>query len=258
MAKRLPLTVLWLFINCLIFDIANQSQADSVLEDSINKPWRPIPSGRITAAKARSWLLGTIFLSMALSYWLDALSPMTMLNVLFWMYNDLEGSSGDAFLRNILNAGGFMCFGWGALSVLAGGQGQLLPHGYFWLMVTGAIVLTSVHVQDLPDLEGDKARDRKTFPIKYGETIARWSNFVIVLFWSIVEPLFWTSSPNRHTSLLIWLAPVGLGVTLIVMAVMRLGQKWDALVFKLWCLWLMTIYLSPAMASLLTVHITTH
>lgn len=67
---RTPQVVIWNWLNLLLFDVDNQFQPNSVLEDSVNKPWRAIPSQRLTAAQARRLLLviiPTVFLSNALS-----------------------------------------------------------------------------------------------------------------------------------------------------------------------------------------------
>lgn len=50
---RLPATFLWVWTNLLPFSMNNQSQQCSIVEDRINKPWRPIPSGRISMREAK-------------------------------------------------------------------------------------------------------------------------------------------------------------------------------------------------------------
>ncbi|CAH0017380.1 unnamed protein product [Clonostachys rhizophaga] len=243
---HIPRMLFWLWLNCALHDIANQSLPDSVVEDAVNKPWRPIPSGRISRSQARSWLLAIIPLSLAVSLMFGALVPVTMLVVFVWMYNDLEGSSASIWMRNALNGTGLMSFGCGALTVLAGGEGSLLPKAYNWLFLTGLIVSTTVQSQDLPDLEGDRARGRQTIPIVYGESVARWSVASMVLLWSILGPWFWAT---ETTSIYFWAPSIVLGVALASLALVRWGQKWDEVVLQLWCLWLLIIYLSPALAS---------
>ncbi|KAH7141993.1 hypothetical protein EDB81DRAFT_948249 [Dactylonectria macrodidyma] len=39
----------------LCFNLGNQRQPQSVIEDGTNKPWRPIPAGRITPELTRTW-----------------------------------------------------------------------------------------------------------------------------------------------------------------------------------------------------------
>ena len=45
---RVPLAALWPWINLLPFVIDNQHQPDAVLKENVNKPWRPLPSRRLT------------------------------------------------------------------------------------------------------------------------------------------------------------------------------------------------------------------
>jgi hypothetical protein len=54
---RLPLTILWVWINLLPFAIDNQRHLSSIEEDKINKPWRVMPSGRMIPAQAKRLML---------------------------------------------------------------------------------------------------------------------------------------------------------------------------------------------------------
>ena len=54
---RLPSILLWNWANLLLFDVANQRLPQSILEDTVNKPWRPLPSKRLTDDEARHILL---------------------------------------------------------------------------------------------------------------------------------------------------------------------------------------------------------
>ncbi|KAJ4856998.1 ubiA prenyltransferase family domain-containing protein [Trichoderma breve] len=180
-ASRMPLMLMWIWVNLLVEDIANQRLGGSVVEDAINKPWRPLPSGRISPEQARDWLLVAILAAMGLSILSGGYTASITLMAFVWMYNDLDGSNSGIWIRNALNAGGLMCFSWGALASLSGGE--LLPEGFAWIMATGAIIMTTVHAQDLPDIEGDMARGRQTVPLLYGEAAARISLAVMVSFW---------------------------------------------------------------------------
>lgn len=56
-----------------------------------------------------------------------------------------------------------MCSNWRALTALS--DGKLLPRAYLWILITGAVVATTVHAQDFPDIEGDEKRGRQTLPM---------------------------------------------------------------------------------------------
>ena len=44
--------LLWSWSNLFLFNLHNQRHPSSISEDALNKPWRPIPAGRITSAQA--------------------------------------------------------------------------------------------------------------------------------------------------------------------------------------------------------------
>ncbi|KAJ5737964.1 UbiA prenyltransferase family [Penicillium malachiteum] len=71
MLRRAPLVLIYNWSNSFIFALANQRLPESVEEDRLNKPRRPLPSGRMTP----------------LGPW-DETSLLFTLN---WMYNDLGG-----------------------------------------------------------------------------------------------------------------------------------------------------------------------
>ncbi|KAH6605225.1 hypothetical protein Trco_006932 [Trichoderma cornu-damae] len=238
-AFRVPLMLAWIWLNLLVEDIANQRLGGSIVEDAVNKPWRPLPSHRLTPEQARDWLIVAIAATVGSSLLLlGGYTASVTLMLFIWMYNDLDGSNSGIWIRNALNAGGLMCFSWGALATLSGGE--LLPRAFSWILVTGAIIMTTVHAQDLPDIEGDMARGRLTVPLVYGEAAARLSLAATVMFWSAVCPLFWDASAWG------WAASTGIGSVMSVLALQRRGQQWDEVVWKLWCLWIAALYLLPA------------
>ncbi|KIM95631.1 hypothetical protein OIDMADRAFT_133318, partial [Oidiodendron maius Zn] len=103
------------------FDIARQRLPHSVIEDSVRKPCRTMPSGRTSPDEGR-WLLLAVI--PAVIFFVFVLSGMTLATVgLTWMYNDLEGACENYILRNIINAFGFVSYSSGA-TIVAAGYGQ--------------------------------------------------------------------------------------------------------------------------------------
>ncbi|KAK2054779.1 UbiA prenyltransferase [Colletotrichum caudatum] len=239
-ALRLPLAVLWIWVNLVVCGISNQRLEKSVIEDEHNKPWRPVAAKRLTAEQARMLLLGMIPLAAAMGAALGGFRSTASMMALLWMYDDLDGNA-HMWGRNALNTCGIMCFGSGALEVLS--RGELLPASWAWIGLTGAAVATTVQALDFPDMDGDRARGRKTVPLLYGEDVARGGLAAMVLLWSVACPVFWGLRP------VFWSAPVGVGAVVAALTMLRRNEKSDGVVAKLWCLWMSVLYMLPLLAA---------
>ncbi|KAI0518478.1 UbiA prenyltransferase family-domain-containing protein [Xylaria bambusicola] len=242
-AYRMPYMLVWLWLHLLVEDISNQSLSSSIVEDTINRPWRPLPARRLTVTEARNITRVAVVAALALSIFLKSFLPSTTLMTLIWLYNDLDGNSTGPLMRNVLNGAGLACFGWGAVCVLLEGatdDGNVLRD---WLILVAAMISTTVHVQDLADKDGDKARKRQTAALIYGEGWTRWSVAIVAIFWSVVCPAFWGVSLPYAT------AP--LGISSIMSAVLLLGKSQfsNELGLRLWCLWVTVVFISPLLGG---------
>ncbi|KAI0971037.1 UbiA prenyltransferase family-domain-containing protein [Xylaria arbuscula] len=234
--------LIWMWLHLLVEDIANQKLSSSLVEDTINKPWRPIPAGRLTATEARKLALFVVLAALVLSILLQSFLPSTTLMTMIWLYNDLDGSSMGPLVRNLLNAAGLACFGWGAVCVLLAGDLSNSAIPRLWLLLTAAMVTSTVHIQDLPDKEGDKARKRRTAPLVYGEDLTRWSVAVLSSFWSLVCPIFWrVAFPYA-------LVPLAISSFMTVVVLLWKDHFYNELGWKLWCLWVTVIFLLPLLS----------
>ncbi|KAL8951296.1 MAG: hypothetical protein Q9222_002718 [Ikaeria aurantiellina] len=191
---RMPLALVWTWTNLLMEDISNQRLPASILEDAINKPWRPIPSGRVSAESSRLLLLALVPFAFLLAWQLDVPRETAAFAICTWMYNDLEGSSEGPLIRNALNAAGLVSLYAGATAIVldkSGGSAQLSEQTWIWLACVAAVIVTTVQVQDFADRDGDVARRRKTMPLVYGDGVTRWITAVLVVIWSVVCPRVW-------------------------------------------------------------------
>ncbi|RAK94839.1 UbiA family prenyltransferase, partial [Aspergillus ibericus CBS 121593] len=191
---RLPLILLWNWLNLLIFDLANQRHPTSLLEDTINKPWRPLPSGLITIPQTRRLLLLALPLILLLNFTL--LGPWQetcLLYILTWIYNDLGAGDHDGpIIRNLVIACAFSQYNKGSLRMATLAPSYPVPiTTWSWLAITSAVIGTTMHVQDLKDQDGDRAKNRQTAPLVWGDSVARWTIAVPVGVWSLVCPWFW-------------------------------------------------------------------
>ncbi|TRX88162.1 hypothetical protein FHL15_010960 [Xylaria flabelliformis] len=233
--SRIVRVVLWIWLQLLVLDLANQRLPDSVSEDKVNKPWRPITSGRITVEGARQLLLVSIIIALAVSHYLGATSEALLIFTENWMYNDLGLANSNWLLRNLINAIGITSIGAGATRVACGDLVfKVAPAARWWLLCAGMIA-TTIHVQDLYDQEGDAIRGRSTVPLVYGDGTARWSVGAGVLFWSVVFPLCLNLKIYEH-----WIGYVGpalLGMWFTARVLTLKGVSDDKRTFKVWALW---------------------
>ena len=100
---RLIDTTFWIWLHLLQFNVANQVKAPN--EDRVNKPFRPIPAGRITVHNATilRWALVPICLVYSTLYspqltWIS----LTILCLTTW-YNEHNGDR-ESFSKNLLTA----------------------------------------------------------------------------------------------------------------------------------------------------------
>lgn len=234
----------WLWINLLLFNISNQRLPGSAVEDAINKAWRPIPAKRITADQSQLLLLGLVPAVLLYSHLVDVLWHSLFLIALTWMYNDLGGADNHYLVRNLLNAHGMAFYSTGALQLALGPSVQLNTAAVQWIGMVSAIVLCTIQVQDLEDQEGDRLKGRKTLPLVIGDRLTRKITAFAVLAWSLAAPWFW------KPTLLAYVLPLSFGFTLSFRVLKWRTLEADRRTWKLWCFWMVSMYLVPLLKSI--------
>ena len=239
--RRLPHLALWTWTNLLVNCIANQRLPHSIPEDAANKPWRPIPPQRHTAPPPTRMLLLALPLALLGSVWGGAFAETAVLIILTYMYNDLGFADESYLLRNVINALAFVSYSSGTTHVASGGGGHVLlsTRAGWWFSVVGAIVASTLQLQDMYDQDGDALRGRRTAPLVLGDRVARWSIAVPVVLWSFVCPALWELPAPGFA------APVTIGFIIAVRIVAVRSVAGDRITFRFWCLWMVTIYVLP-------------
>ncbi|MCJ1247045.1 hypothetical protein MMC30_004256 [Trapelia coarctata] len=236
---RTPLVLLWVWINLLPFAINNQRQPAAIQEDALNKPWRPMPSRRLSPTAAKTLMLVFYPLAILTSLALGNLAQCLALIGLGYWYNDLHGADASCLVRNLINAGGFISFASGAMQVAIGGRDSALQLLGWWSAVIACIVFSTVQTQDMYDQRGDAARNRKTVPLVMGDAPARWTIAVPMVVWCVMTPWLWKSSKVGYV------APVVLGLTVAVRTLWERSERGDRNTFRIWNLWMVSVYLLP-------------
>ena len=243
--SRLPLVIAWIWLNLLVLDLANQRLPASIAEDAVNKPWRPIPARRIDQNEARQLLILFIAATLLVSLVSGSATEALVLFSLNWMYNDLHLADDHWFFRNILNALGITFIGIGAFKVGYGDAGDLKQDiAYIWWTLCGAVLFTTIQGQDLYDQKGDALRGRKTMPLVFGDSFARWSIALPILAWSLILPAW--MGPR------IWqcfLLPVSSGTLVTFRVLMLRSVDQDRQTFQIWAMWMITLYALPLIKS---------
>lgn len=236
---NVPKALLWLYFNILIIGLSNQRLPSAVIEDKENNPWRNIPAGRMTSEQYRRLLLAVVPLALGVAWYLGVVSETAMLIILNYMYNDMEGADEHFVIRNLFNVLGYFHFEIGALRIVYGPQAALNTTAYIWLVMIGAVMFSTISVQDLKDQKGDKLRGRKSLPLVLGDLFTRWTVVLFVLLWSMLCPFFFQAAWWTYVGTL----AVGIWVAAAVIQPADVAK--DKLAFKRWSVWVMTLYSLP-------------
>ena len=131
--------------------------------DRINRPRRPLPSGRLSrrAAALEAWLFALSGLGLA--WWLGPLAGLVAVAVALCLFIYNLHLKRRAFWGNLLiGALSAAAFPYGALA--AGTLGRSwIPAGFALLFHWGREI-----IKDMEDMEGDRARGARTLPLRWG------------------------------------------------------------------------------------------
>lgn len=112
-------SVAWIWIHLLLCNVSNQARSKE--EDAVNRPWRPLPSGRINQSQAiilRYWTV-VICVLWSSSYGLDLIAVTIALIATTWLYDE-GGASKTALGKNFCNVAGYVSFELGATKLMGG------------------------------------------------------------------------------------------------------------------------------------------
>ena len=241
--RRLPVVLLWIWMNLLPFTINNQKDTAAIEEDQMNKPWRTLPSQRMTPRQAEHLMLALYPLAVGLSLLTGGVGQSVGLAVLGTWYNNFTGGDANCLVRNLINAGGYVCFTSGAMEVALGYPLPLERLLVQWFSVVAAVIFTTVHLQDMYDQIGDSMRGRKTVPLVIGDMPARWTIAIPMVFWGYVCPWFWNGGAVMLTLSLL------LACTVVARTLLFTSIDDDRLTFKVWNAWMTLVFVMPLMSK---------
>ena len=238
--NRVPKMLFWSRTNLLLFNLHNQRHRGAILEDRVNKPWRPLPSGRFTASEASYLMYAMYPMVLVSSFSSGGLGPCLLEGFCCLWYNEWGGAE-TPILKNLLNAAGFVCFLAGPLEIAVGAESIInSTRASLWLIMIGMVIFTTVHTQDFRDMEGDMLRNRLTVPRVIGDKPARYVVAISVILWSTLASVLW------QVGILGFLLPSSAGV-LLISSLLRTEPtpETDALAWKIWPVWITSFFFTP-------------
>ena len=127
--RCLSKSFIWTWFHLLQFCVSNQRL--SMGEDAVNKPWRPIPAGRLSRSQAKTfrWILLPACLALSLAYGIPLIGFALTIGIL--LNNEMRLDS-HWFTRNVMNAIGYAVFDAGATTLARTGTGCLYISRGYW------------------------------------------------------------------------------------------------------------------------------
>lgn len=232
-------SVFWTWLHVLQCALANQTLSPE--EDALNKPDRPIPSGRISQQDARllRWLCIIPCLALSFSYGIVVFKASAWLSIFLYIYNELSFNA-HWLSRNLLNGAGLACFEIGATLITADDNTRLAPAAIKAIILSSSVFVTTIHTQDFKDVLGDKEIGRTTLPLIFPKA-SRISILVLLPLWSFL--LQWLWGTNQIVSYFL----VALSIIIGGRFVFKTSVLADQRSFLLYNVWLCLTHLLPAL-----------
>jgi 4-hydroxybenzoate polyprenyltransferase len=235
--RRTIFAMLWIWLVMLQFTLHNQRRPESIIEDSINKPWRPLPSGRISVKGVNCLLFVTYLATSVLSFQIGVISHFIVFTGLVYWYNDLGGSDRSGLFRNFLNASGYACLFSAPLRISLDPSEELKigDRATLWTLIMVLVIFTTIHAQEFRDEAGDKARGRQNIITSIGHTWARLLLVVFMTFWCTFIPM-WLGLTYKG-AFVTWALGLWTAV-LTIRGMVKRTEELDKNMYLLWSCWL--------------------
>jgi 4-hydroxybenzoate polyprenyltransferase len=200
------ITIAWIWLHLLQCNTSNQYKSTD--EDALNKPWRPLPSGRISPQSTRLLRWSLAVLCPCISYFHSPALSMASLVLTFTTIIYDEACLADHWIgKNACGVAGYTSFQAGASMIMGRCSHAFMPFNIAdhersgmtsdldliairSLMCSAIVIFTTLHVQDFADVIGDKATGRVTFPILFPQA-SRVCAVSAILRASTTLPAYW-------------------------------------------------------------------
>ncbi|KAI5886105.1 uncharacterized protein SCHCODRAFT_02643238 [Schizophyllum commune H4-8] len=228
----------WLELHLLAFEIMNQ--VTGIEEDKLEKPHRPIPSGRISPSSARALYACVVACALLMSARHGITWVTAVYAVAITVYNE-GGLARFWYFKSGLASLGYACFISGPAVCFSQGR-PLPPQAIIALTQLGLIFFTTGHAQDFRDRDGDSLIGRRTLALILPQAFARWTLSASILAWALALCYYW--APPALFSAVVY----GLAGATAVSFLTDYSQEADQRSYDLYNLWLVSCNVLPLFA----------
>ncbi|WP_280390718.1 UbiA family prenyltransferase [Nocardia brasiliensis] len=224
----------YLLLHCLV------SQVDSLDEDRVNKPWRPLPAGRISlesAVKARDLAIIAFPL---IGYLLDV-----FIQALIWELTVILACFTN-WTNNILGKCSYSLIGALVLTSYWQIVAPMTAEVRDEFILMGIATFFSISIQDFRDKTGDLIAGRRTLPILLGDGPSRLLGVVVLAFLPFIN--YTITNPTMHNALS-WAAfslPTACAAVSALFLAVRRNQRTDHLAYRFLECWFALSFLGMA------------
>lgn len=183
--------------------------------DEINKPNRPIPSGRISLKNARnySYLLFAIgiVLSFVIDYMINSIWPsVIVVPAVVIMYLYARNLKAMPLIGNITVATltGFCFVIAGTVIACATSSLRILFISIYLGLFALFMTLAREIVKDMEDIEGDKLEGARTFPILYGKRISSIISIILIVVTTLMCPVLYIFGIFNLFYMIVMIVPI--------------------------------------------------
>jgi (R)-axinyssene synthase len=219
--------LLFIYAFCVV------NQLTSVVEDRMNKPWRPLAAALVS----RQWMIKHAFfantLFIAIGVFLGAPWPTLAWTALIALEN-FTGFQRHWLTRNVLWISA------GTAVMLTATYQIVVPAitpPWSWILLTSIMAGIGCNAQDMRDIRGDQLVNRRTLPIAWGETRAR-ACLAIVLF-AIPAIQYLLTDWQTRTAVLMPILTLSTGciwISAVRLLALR-GPRRDHTSYQIFCCW---------------------
>ena len=191
--------------------------------DKINKPDRPLPSGKLSEEGAKAFMISMFVLgnlsALVLGFWSLFISLFVATPLLIWYAYRL---------RHIALVGNILVAFLSAMTFIYAAQAYgNMSLGYIPAVFTFIISVAREVIKDLEDLEGDSAHDSKTLPVIIGETPTRMIAAVIAIFILPILPFPFVTGMYGKWTIIVGLIGVVLPLIAIIVQLTQIKREID-------------------------------